>query len=127
MTTTEIGKIWNENSDWVRYRCKCQLIPLAKKKIIWDIPENAEKPPLSVAEALHILKCIDEQQRGTDVKININKDESYLHNALRYLSNWGYISKIDNYDNLKNVTVTKLDHSFITHNEKPITKSKKYQ
>ncbi len=113
MTVKEIAKEWECKENWVRDRCKEKMIPLAeKKRFVWDIPSDAEKPPCTRHYAVNLLNVIMESMKGVNINFFPGKNHEKIMDVYKYLSEWAYISKIDCSNkesielSLKKVTIT---------------------
>ena len=99
MNTKETAKRWSCNRDWVGKQCREGMIPLAeKKKLGWDIPEEAEMPPCTRRYAVSLLQQIEELQNGISVSVFREKEYEKQINTYRYLSDWGFISEVSEAD-----------------------------
>ena len=113
MTTSEIARKWERKTQWVRERCKEGMIPLAEKKGgHWDVPEEADEPPCTRNYAVVLLNGIVASTKGALVNFFPGKGYEKELQVYRYLSEWGFISKIPSFDKeritelLKDATIT---------------------
>ena len=70
------------------------MIPLAEKTIKWDIPNEATKPPCTRHYTVELMKRLQEADR-----LSINLFSGNIEKCLSvylYLSEWGFISIVDN-------------------------------
>lgn len=93
MTTKTAAKKWNCTALWVRERCKEGMIPLAEKNVIWNIPDNADKPPCTRHRAVVLMKLLQEKNAGNDVELFPGNDMDTNIAIYKYLSNNGFITK----------------------------------
>lgn len=113
MKINEVAKVWGVSTDWVRKRCREYMIPSAKKDFVWEISDEAEKPPCTGNYAKRILENIIEQSNGLDVNLYTKNEEKKALIVLDYLSQWGYI---ENRNNNKVVQITTRGKELIRKN-----------
>lgn len=95
MNTREFAKKNGKRAESVRERCKEGMLPTAvkRKNGRWDIPEDAEMPPCTGREAAMLIENILENAGGREVRLVPARMMRRGEAALRYLSNWGFISE----------------------------------
>lgn len=96
MTVREAHVLWNESIFWVRERCREDMIWDVKKTKgnQWEIPDDAEKPPCTFAGMCKYLHLIKDVSSGVDVNLFPGKDLHKNEMIYRYLSDYGYITKL---------------------------------
>lgn len=97
MTTRETAKRWGCSQKIVQSYCIDGIIPSAEKRgFFWDIPEEAEKPPLSRHGLVLLLDTVNQLADGVVIKIKkIGYKESDVEAGFRYLSEKLFISGFD--------------------------------
>ena len=93
MNTKDTATRWNCSPKWVRERCNEGLIPLAHKRVRWDIPKQAEKPPCTGIVAALIIENLLEIEQGHDIIIIPPRIKNGKE-IVEYLSAWGFLSEI---------------------------------
>lgn len=84
---------WGYSIDSIRDLCLYQFIPCAVKKPIWNIPNDAEKPPVTANAFIVLMESIAEFKAGGNPNVyrkGLPKDK--VNDALYYLSDYGFIS-----------------------------------
>ncbi len=95
MDVKKAAKDWNVSARWVRDRCKDGMILEAEKKVKWFIPDDAEKPPCTFKRMCKYLHLIRDVSNGLDVNLFPGKNKENCFLIYRYLSDYGYITKLN--------------------------------
>ena len=91
MTIKEAADKWGVTLKIARDRA--QIIPGAKKKVIWDIPDNVDLPPITSHKALLLMEFLSVFNEGG--KPNFSRTGIKLFEIDRgytYLTDCGYIT-----------------------------------
>lgn len=118
MNTKEFAKKYNVKRSWVADRCRDGMIFLATKTLRWEIEETATLPPCTANRAIMILENILECKNGNKVFVIQKGNEKRDFETLKYLQYWGFITIIDDIDELSDVNITNRGIKLIEKNNK---------
>lgn len=88
--------IWGYSINRIRELCQYGFIPAADCNPIWDIPDDAEKPPVTANAFVVLMESIAEFKAGGNPNVcrkGLPKDK--VNDALYYLSDYGFVSGYD--------------------------------
>lgn len=119
MTIREAHDAWEEYSEnSIREFCQYQFIPMAKKRRFWNIPKDAEKPPVTAHAFIVLMESIAEFKEGGNPNVyrkGLPKDK--VKDALYYLSEFGFITgydeKLEYMEILKQATLLNKSYAII--------------
>lgn len=93
MTTKEAQEAWGLSQKCIRELCKYGFIPMAEKEVFWSIPDDAEKPPVTVNSFVVLMESILEFNQGGNPNVyrkGLPKEK--IKDALYYLSGFGFVA-----------------------------------
>lgn len=97
MNVRKASDEWGYTPDSIWDLCKYQFISGAhKKKFGWSIPDDAEKPPVTVNAFIVLMESIAEFKQGGNPSVcrkGLPKEK--IKDALYYLSGFGFIAGYD--------------------------------